>query len=146
MVKATLFIVLGLIVLGSAGSIIDNAKRQRNCEGRLEMIGLPSRIGIELSAIGEKRRNLRADAKQSYLAKSYGNCCWIVYSRWTIMLCFSIQILILKSLGNIFVEAWRSSRDLTNTKKSTSLLNHSKLWTIVDTKITNKVRFWARRI
>ena len=82
MIKATLFIVFGLIVLGSAGSIIENAKRQRNCEGRLEMIGLPSRVGIELSAIGEKRRNLRAvSAKQTYLAKSYGNCCWIVYSR-----------------------------------------------------------------
>ena len=54
---------------------------QQACEGRLEFIELPTNNEVGIKAVGERKGNLRASSKRSYMAKSYGNCCWILYSK-----------------------------------------------------------------
>ena len=89
MMKSTLLLVILLIVLaeGSAnvvtpgGGVPSGPSLPEDCEGRMEFIESPSNETSELTAVGEQKGNLRASSRQSYKAKSYGNCCWIMYSR-----------------------------------------------------------------
>ena len=96
MKKSTLLLVILLIVLAE-GSFKDRfshirkfvtpggrpgqMRPQQNCEGRLEFLISPPNEEAELKAVGYKKGNLRTSSKQSYMAKSYGNCCWILYSK-----------------------------------------------------------------
>ena len=93
MMKSTLLLVILLIVLAE-GSFKDRFSHIRKfvtpggrpgqmgpCEGRLEFFISPSTEQAELKAVGYKKGNLRTSSKQSYMAKSYGNCCWILYSK-----------------------------------------------------------------
>ena len=91
MIKSTLLLVILLIALVK-GQIMSFNSIQQHCEGRLEFEALPSENGGELYAEGEEKGNLRSlihtltmvdgvRSKQSYKAKSYGNCCWILYSK-----------------------------------------------------------------
>ena len=96
MIKSTLLLVILLIVLAEGSfknrfshiryAITPGGGRSgrslpQNCEGRLEFILTPSNKGAELKTVGEKKKNLRTSSRESYKAKSYGNCCWILYSR-----------------------------------------------------------------
>ena len=95
MIKSTLLLVILLNALAE-GQITGGGRPGRSlpqhCEGRLEFEALPSENGGELYAEGEEKGNLRSlihtltmvdgvRSKQSYKAKSYGNCCWILYSK-----------------------------------------------------------------
>ena len=96
MMKSTLLLVILLIVLARPiPAPIPPPRpipRPLHCEGRLEFIASPSENGDEKYAEGEEKGNLRSlihtltmvdgvRSKQSYKAKSYGNCCWILYSK-----------------------------------------------------------------
>ena len=95
MIKSTLLLVILLIVFAE-GSLKNKFSHIRyaitpggrsgrsfpqNCEGRLEFKASPSENGYELKTVGERKKNIRASSRESYKAKSYGNCCWILYSR-----------------------------------------------------------------
>ena len=96
MMKSTLLLVILLIVLAE-GSFKDRFSNIRNfitsggrpgqmrpqqaCEGRLEFIELPTNNEVGIKAVGERKGNLLASSRRSYMAKSYGNCCWILYSK-----------------------------------------------------------------
>ena len=107
MMKSTLLLVILLIVLAE-GSFKDRfshirkfvtpggrpgqMRTQQNCEGRLEFIAVPSNNTAELNAVWQQKGNLHTllrrltlvdgvRSRQSYEAKSYGNCCWILYSK-----------------------------------------------------------------
>ena len=94
MIKSTLLLVICFAL--AEGQITSGGRTGRSlpqhCEGRLEFEALPSENGGELYAEGEEKGNLRSlihtltmvdgvRSKQSYKAKSYGNCCWILYSK-----------------------------------------------------------------
>ena len=96
MIKSTLLLVILLIALAegqiTSGGRTGRSLYSQHCEGRLEFEALPSENGGELYAEGEEKGNLRSlihmltmvdgvRSKQSYKAKSYGNCCWILYSK-----------------------------------------------------------------
>ena len=96
MIKSTLLLVILLIALAegqiTSGGRTGSGRSLQYCEGRLEFEALPSENGGELYAEGEEKGNLRSlihtltmvdgvRSKQSYKAKSYGNCCWILYSK-----------------------------------------------------------------
>ena len=58
-----------------------------DCEGKLEFIESPSNKTYELKAVGEHERTATEQDRNRHprsrqgKAKSYGNCCWILYSR-----------------------------------------------------------------
>ena len=85
MIKSTLLFVILLIVL--AGGSLEKEEEdggptaKSSCEGRMVFIELPSNKTYELRGVGYEKGNLRASSKQSYKAKSYGNCCWTLYSK-----------------------------------------------------------------
>ena len=96
MIKLTLLLVILLIVLAEGSfknrfshiryAITPGGGRSgrslpQNCEGRLEFKASPSENGYQLKTVGERKKNIRASSRESYKAKSYGNCCWILYSR-----------------------------------------------------------------
>ena len=95
MIKSTLLLVILLIALAE-GQITSGGRPGRSlpqhCEGRLEFEALPSENGGELYAEGDEKGNLHeliqtltsvdgVRSRQSYKAKSYGNCCWTLYSK-----------------------------------------------------------------
>ena len=96
MIKSTLLLSIFLIVLAEGqvfggGGLPGNSLPQQ-CEGRLEFIAFPSNNGDELYAEGEEKGNLHKlirtltlvkgkRSRQSFEAKSYGNCCWTLYSK-----------------------------------------------------------------
>ena len=84
MMKSTLLLVI-LVVALAEGQITAGGRTGRSlpqhCEGRLEFIASPSDKGYQLKTVGERKKNIRASSRESYKAKSYGNCCWILYSR-----------------------------------------------------------------
>ena len=94
MMKSTLLLVILLIVLARPiPAPIPPPRpipRPLHCEGRLEFIAVPSNNTAELNAVGQQKGNLHTlldtlrrgvSARQSYEAKSYGNCCWTLYSK-----------------------------------------------------------------
>ena len=96
MMKSTFLLVILLIVLARPipAPIPPPipAPKPLHCEGRLEFIAVPSNNTAELYAEGEDKGNLRTlirtltlvdgvRSRQSYEAKSYGNCCWTLYSK-----------------------------------------------------------------
>ena len=96
MIKSALLLVILLIALAegqiTSGGRTGSGRSLQYCEGRLEFEALPSENGGELYAEGEEKGNLRSlihtltlvdgvRSKQSYKAKSYGNCCWTLYSK-----------------------------------------------------------------
>ena len=95
MMKSTLLLVILLVALAE-GQITAGGRTGRSlpqhCEGRLEFIASPSENGDEKYAEGEEKGNLHTmirklmlvdgvRSRQSYKAKSYGNCCWTLYSK-----------------------------------------------------------------
>ena len=95
MIKSTLLLVI-LVVALAEGQITAGGRTGRSlpqhCEGRLEFIASPSENGYEKYAEGEEKGNLHTmirkltlvdgvRSRQSYKAKSYGNCCWTLYSK-----------------------------------------------------------------
>ena len=95
MMKSTLLLVI-LVVALAEGQITAGGRTGRSlpqhCEGRLEFIASPSENGDEKYAEGEEKGNLHTmirklslvdgvRSRQSYKAKSYGNCCWTLYSK-----------------------------------------------------------------
>ena len=95
MMKSTLLLVI-LVVALAEGQITAGGRPgrslQQHCEGRLEFIASPSENGDEKYAEGEEKGNLHTmirkltlvdgvRSRQSYKAKSYGNCCWTLYSK-----------------------------------------------------------------
>ena len=70
--------------------VFDNAKsvgRLKSCVGRLEVISFSGAKVMEFYAHGFKKRNIRVKRRgywnQEFLAKSYGNCCWSLYPRYS---------------------------------------------------------------
>ena len=95
MIKSTLLLVI-LVVALAEGQITAGGRTGRSlpqhCEGRLEFIASPSENGDEKYAEGEEKGNLHTmirkltlvdgvRSRQSFKAKSYGNCCWTLYSK-----------------------------------------------------------------
>ena len=103
MMKLTLLLGILLIVLAEGGNSGLSGRRitpggggstlgRSLCQGRMEFIALPSNNTAELNAVGQHKGNLRTlirrltlvdgvRSRQSYEAKSYGNCCWTLYSK-----------------------------------------------------------------
>ena len=94
MIKSTLLLVICFAL--AEGQITSGGRTGRSlpqhCEGRLEFIASPSENGDEKYAEGEEKGNLHeliqtltsvdgVRSRQSYKAKSYGNCCWTLYSK-----------------------------------------------------------------
>ena len=70
--------------------VFDNAKsvgRPNSCVGRLEVISFSGAKVMEFHAHGFKKRNIRVKRRgywnQEFLVKSYGNCCWSLYPRYS---------------------------------------------------------------
>ena len=70
--------------------VFNNAKsvgRLKSCVGRLEVISFSGAKVMEFYAHGFKKRNIRVKRRghwnQEFLAKSYGNCCWSLYPRYS---------------------------------------------------------------
>ena len=96
MIKSALLLVILLIALAegqiTSGGRTGSGRSLQYCEGRLEFEALPSENGGELYAEGDEKGNLHeliqtltsvdgVRSRQSYKAKSYGNCCWTLYSK-----------------------------------------------------------------